>query len=244
MAWCPICRYEYKTGITQCADCGAQLVESLEEYDKAYVDQSAGIVDAADYAVNNEIVDFEDEVEYAKIMDEVLDISADEPSQESVGGVFKKASERADEYKSSAYSLILVGVVGMCFLGLCALGIIPFSVADHMKYIFYIVLSLMFVAFIVIGIRSFKSAHDLILKSHDEENVTEGIAILFSQKYSAADIDKMSFDENDCALTDEDKYFKRADTIRALIIDNFGQLEEGFISAQIEVIYSSLYEDL
>ncbi len=31
MAWCPVCKNEYRPGITVCADCGAQLVDSLEE---------------------------------------------------------------------------------------------------------------------------------------------------------------------------------------------------------------------
>ena len=31
MPWCPICKNEYKKGYTVCADCGAKLVESLED---------------------------------------------------------------------------------------------------------------------------------------------------------------------------------------------------------------------
>ncbi len=31
MPWCPVCKNEYKDGFTKCADCGAELVESLSE---------------------------------------------------------------------------------------------------------------------------------------------------------------------------------------------------------------------
>lgn len=31
MAWCPNCKTEYRDGITKCADCGADLVEHLED---------------------------------------------------------------------------------------------------------------------------------------------------------------------------------------------------------------------
>ena len=34
MAWCPVCKCEYKKGITKCAECKVDLVDSLEE--KAY----------------------------------------------------------------------------------------------------------------------------------------------------------------------------------------------------------------
>lgn len=31
MPWCPVCKNEYKEGVTVCADCGAELVASLKE---------------------------------------------------------------------------------------------------------------------------------------------------------------------------------------------------------------------
>lgn len=31
MPWCPICKTEYRSGFTHCADCGAELVENLPE---------------------------------------------------------------------------------------------------------------------------------------------------------------------------------------------------------------------
>ena len=31
MAWCPVCKCEYKQGISKCADCKVELVDVLEE---------------------------------------------------------------------------------------------------------------------------------------------------------------------------------------------------------------------
>lgn len=35
MPWCPKCKNEYYEGVTVCADCGTELVDSLEEFEKA-----------------------------------------------------------------------------------------------------------------------------------------------------------------------------------------------------------------
>ena len=37
MSWCPICKNEYKDGIEVCADCGANLVESLKKKNRVLV---------------------------------------------------------------------------------------------------------------------------------------------------------------------------------------------------------------
>ena len=34
MPWCPKCRNEYVEGITRCADCGSELVDSLKEVER------------------------------------------------------------------------------------------------------------------------------------------------------------------------------------------------------------------
>ena len=34
MPWCPKCKNEYRDGVTVCADCGCELVDSLEEVER------------------------------------------------------------------------------------------------------------------------------------------------------------------------------------------------------------------
>ena len=35
MPWCPVCKEEYKEGITACPECNTPLVASLEEAEKS-----------------------------------------------------------------------------------------------------------------------------------------------------------------------------------------------------------------
>lgn len=60
MPWCPVCKNEYKTGYKVCADCGAELVESLEERMKAvYFGQQDELYDICDFMRANGITDTE-----------------------------------------------------------------------------------------------------------------------------------------------------------------------------------------
>ena len=36
MPWCPNCKNEYREGITECADCGVELVDELPEEEDEY----------------------------------------------------------------------------------------------------------------------------------------------------------------------------------------------------------------
>ena len=44
--WCPKCKTEYRDGITECADCGTQLVEGSAE-DFETVDSKTGEFDCS-----------------------------------------------------------------------------------------------------------------------------------------------------------------------------------------------------
>ena len=43
MAWCPKCKCEYVDGIKVCADCGCDLVESLEEAERMQGQQEISV---------------------------------------------------------------------------------------------------------------------------------------------------------------------------------------------------------
>lgn len=67
MAWCPNCKTEYRDGITTCADCGAVLVDHLEETPTACV---------ATFEEKELATKFIDFLKYSKITDCILSFNA------------------------------------------------------------------------------------------------------------------------------------------------------------------------
>ena len=61
MAWCPKCKNEYREGITVCADCGCELVDSLEEkvLEPIFVGPQVYVQEAKDYLEFSGVADLD-----------------------------------------------------------------------------------------------------------------------------------------------------------------------------------------
>ena len=103
--WCPKCRNEYREGITKCADCGCDLVDSLDEYDREHeAEKEAELEKERDafYADHPELNEEDDE------------LSQDIPGLSKPGNkppVYHDSSEKAEDNKSSSLkSIVLIKV--------------------------------------------------------------------------------------------------------------------------------------
>lgn len=58
MAWCPICKNEYREGVTECSECKVALVDNLEDYDlvKVLYGSEEGLEEIKSYLEFNDIV--------------------------------------------------------------------------------------------------------------------------------------------------------------------------------------------
>ena len=71
---------------------------------------------------------------------------------------YMDSAERAEENRSSAWTLFIVGGVGLVILVLGFFGIIPFPISGFSKYMFYGVMAVLFIIFLVAGIISMKKS--------------------------------------------------------------------------------------
>ena len=244
MPWCPKCGYEYKEGYTRCADCNVELVESLEKADKdekenadAFLpDETAEGYENSEYenTVNKDM--FLETEDYQDIISELKE------AEKVSAKPFVKASDRAEEYKSSAFALLLVGTLGIVFLLLSYLKIIPIALAANISLIFYVVMGVMFVIFIVIGVKSFNASKMIAAKSKDEDDLTERIYAHFESGFTKESLDEAAFKSEAAPMSEEEKFFPRSAAIRGEITEAFGALDEAYLAQMTENIYSKIYE--
>lgn len=225
MARCPECGKEYEDGITECEDCNAVLVDIWNE--------------------DNEELSEEDDT----------DLSLDESTEalaEAVEGrfrveavAFRSASEKSEEFRSSAWTLIIVGGIGFILVILVAMGIIPLKLASNIKYLSYGTMSVMFIIFFVIGIRSFQSAKRYAAEALTEENLTQEIRDWFAESFTKEDIEADSFEGDDLAeeLDDSEQYYHRIDNIRDKIVSKYPELAEAYLDKLADDIYRDAYEN-
>ena len=238
MAWCPVCKNEYVEGIKVCADCGAELVDSLDEVKDEEVFE--------DGILGEEMLPYnEASAIYGGMCGSNKEPLTGEAAEKIVEemhkkkGTYQSSTDKAEEFKSSAYTLIGVGVVGIVVIILCAAGIIPLKLAEATKYMAFGVMGVMFILFVLMGIFSYRSAHKFLRAAEAEERQTVEIMTWCRENLSNTGIDeKIDFEED---TSDEVKYFKRSEQMRTLISDKFVNLEDNYLDKLIDDYYQEIF---
>lgn len=153
--------------------------------------------------------------------------------------VYVSKESKKEETKSTAYSFLLVSVIGFIALILFATGALPVHVADYMKIMLCIVMGAMLLIFFVIGIVSLRQLKTLGTQAEKENDLSSEIISWFTSTYSAEDIDE-SMDEK---VFDQDLYFKRYEIMTRFLSKQYPDLEETFLDHLVEELYGNLFEE-
>lgn len=156
-------------------------------------------------------------------------------------GVYQDSAAKAEDNKSSAYTLLFVGGVGLVVIALCMFGVIDLNLNETSKYMVYGVMGALFILFIVMGVVSMRSYKIFAQKAQKEDNLTGEI-----RKWCLADLTAEKVDEQlseeDKALADEMKYFKRTEILKKLISEKFLNLDEAYLEHFVDDIYPEIFE--
>ena len=156
--------------------------------------------------------------------------------------MFEKASDRAENYRSGAYSLLIIGIAGLVFMILCLMGVIPINLPGSSKIVSGIVMTLVFLIFLAVGVKSLDDAKKYEEQADREERMTKEIHDWFIENHTRDTIDRAVFWEGDDDRGIEADYFKRYQYIKQVIEDKYEYLAPDYSEKMIEDLYNEIYE--
>ncbi|MCR5746725.1 MAG: hypothetical protein K6G03_03370 [Lachnospiraceae bacterium] len=147
-------------------------------------------------------------------------------------------SEKANDLKTSGYTLTLVGGAGTVAMILLDTGLIPFQLSGIFGGITKVVMTGLFLLFLFIGIRSLIRAGKVAKDAEREIEKKAGIEKWFRETYDAAAIN-----ENvDPDAEDNELYFERSEAIRQKITERFMDIEDSLMSELVDDLYSGYFD--
>ncbi len=231
MPWCPVCKNEYREGIKLCAECKVELVERLEDEKKSdeLSEQEKIARVRAMLAEEQGGQDEEDEI----------------PEKVPVYHAYQNSASKAEDNRTSAYTLLFVGIVGFILVLLIFVGVIPlYQNETTTKYLMCGVMGAMFILFIVFGSVSMRNSKILFIKAKSEDSLLSELTKWCERNLNAEQIDAGLFDDTTGqTIAEEQKYFKRSDRMKTIISDNFMNLDEAFLEHFVDEYYQELFEN-
>ena len=252
MPWCPKCKNEYYEGIKVCADCGVELVDSLEEWEKTEREAKEAALKEQMAAFAEMLTEPEADEENAEGAEDITDpeelekemaAKAKKAMEEAFRGVYQNYEEKAADNKSSAYTLIGVGIVGIIVIILCFCDVIRLPLSESSRFMTLGVLGAMFLFFIVMGVVSMKNAGKYAKKAESEKELTKELEKWFMECVTAEKIDDGLFTEEEADFSEEQKYFKRFDKMKELLTERFLNLNEGYVDRFLDKHYQDIFGD-
>ena len=187
---------------------------------------------------NSENYGYNEEAPLAPPVSEVED-----PSEESDAPVstapYIKNNDRASDYKSTGLLLTVFGGVGIIFVLLTVIGVVPEFLGN--PYLSYGVLFAIFVLFLVMGIISIRSAGIFEKKAKSDHSLEKRILDFVENELDCAEVDSKA------QVSDSDEpeilFFKRTECLKKIISNKFVNIDPAFLDNLIdEELYDKIFE--
>ena len=151
---------------------------------------------------------------------------------------YMNSAQKAEDNRSSAWVLLIVGICGLAVVILGSLGILPLRIGN--PYLFYGVMSALFLLMIVMGFVSMKSAK-LFARTAESENSLKKTLLDWSKgNMKASEIDATIEDAEE--LGAEVLYMRRYEVIKELLNHQFMNLDQEFVDELIdEEVYDLVF---
>lgn len=151
--------------------------------------------------------------------------------------VYQNYEDKAEDHRSSAYSFLIIGSIGLAVVILSWFELIPFSFGGSGNIFTHGILFAFFVIFIFVGIVSAKNVgkyKELATKEASDLNELE--------KFLA---EKLTYDvlSEITAETEEEAYFKRMTYMREQVLEAFPEMSQNksFVEVHLDEHYDKLF---
>lgn len=171
------------------------------------------------------------------VKEEAVEEKTEEPEDYPVVS-YKDPLTRAQEYKSGAFALLFVGIVGAIFLALVDINVVKMHLTNESKVLVNVVMGFIFFIFITMGIKSIGSYKKLLELADKNNNLERDIYNWFTESVT---LDMLTSNEN-YDDTEEILFFNRSQRIKALIKEKFPQIDASFADYVTEKIYNDKFE--
>lgn len=202
MSWCPRCKNEYREGVTHCPDCDVDLVDEL-------------------LPEQEEAVELPEDYEFPEDFDPtaVLEGPRERPAHVRP---YQSPEERYADMRSSAWTFLLIGGLGLVNMILALLGIYTLPFHDFAL----VVMLLLFAAFLVIGLVSFKNCAKLKGLAESEHALIEEITAW----YHSDGIHSEAVTSLDTSLPEELFYLQKYEAVCRIIQEHFPDIREDLLN--------------
>lgn len=145
-------------------------------------------------------------------------------------GTYVSKAEKSSDYRSSGFTFTIFGVVGIIVMILHWAGVF-----QYFSTMSAIIVSIMFVAFLVIGIDCFRRAAKAKAESVEEERFVKELTGWLEQNLTFDEL--TNTDRQD--MTEEANFLNRISEMKTVIKRQFGDLDPGFLDQFTEDYYDN-----
>lgn len=152
---------------------------------------------------------------------------------------YVKLSDKYEDIKSSAATMLIVGGVGLVLMALIIAKVIVLPISAETSWLFYSVMGGVFIIFVIAGIVSFMHAKQVKIEAAEEDKLIDSINTWANDNLKISDLDQGL----DLSQPDEILFFSRAERIKKALMMEFENADEPLIDELTEQIFRTLYEE-
>jgi hypothetical protein len=180
-----------------------------------------------------EAEDYQEIPEYHSMFEdeELQDYLNSKNPKPKVSASYVKKEEQYKDLKSSADTFLIVSLLGIVVLLLNIFGVLNFFAGT----ISYVVMSGLFIAFLVIAFTTYKKAKEVKAQIADENNTTKAIKEWLSSNVTMEYLDSLVIQNE----SKEIQFFHKIEKIKELVESNFGELDDSYLDQLAEEYYNA-----